>query len=128
MHGLKRKMLGAACVLLSIPAPYWIYAVMHDVDTSQTPPHYGFTAAAAAISATLFCAFRLAQATRARAGCWGTLASYLAFLLAALGLAAMADPRQNMMFWPLAIPVGAVYLAPLVFLNYIGSGLIVGRK
>ena len=32
------------------------------------------------------------------------------------------------MIWTIVIPVGAVYLAPLVILNYIGSHLIVNQK
>ena len=128
MKTVKRIIYGAACVLLSVFAPYWLFAIMQNVDTSNAPPHYGITATAAAVSFALFCIFRLIKATKTRAGYFGTIASYLAFLLAAFAMSACDNPPGSIMIWPIVIPVGAVYLAPLVILNYIGSHLIINRK
>ena len=125
---MKRIIYGAACVVLSVFAPYWIFVITQNVDTSKAPPHYGIAATAAAVSFALFCFFRLIQATKTRAGYYGTIASYLAFLLAAFIMSTFDNPPGSMMIWTIVIPVGAVYLAPLVILNYIGSHLIINRK
>lgn len=127
METVKRIILGTACVLISVFAPYWIYAIMHDVDTTTAPPHYEMTAVAAAISFAIFCAFRLIKRTQNRAGCFGTLASYAAVFLVFFTIS-MFDKSSEMMWWPIMIPVGALYLAPLVVLTFIGSMFIIKPK
>ena len=128
MKTVKRKIYGVACVLLSVYAPYWIFTTTQHVDTPQEPPHYGITATATAVSFTLFCIFRLVNTTKTRAGYLGTIASYFAFLLAAVAMSTCNNPPGSIMIWTIVIPVGAVYLAPLVILNYIGSHFIVNQK
>ena len=129
MKMLARIFYGAACACLSVFSPYWIFAIMHNVDTVKSPPHYGSTVIATAISLAIFCIYRIHKRTKSRAGCLGAISSYLAFLLAAFAWIYLFGNNLEYWIWlPVNIPVGALYLAPVVIFSGIGSHLTLSKE
>ena len=127
MKYIQRRLWGIVCLILSVYTPFWIYAIMHNVDTTSSHPSYWPTALATLVSFAIFCAFRLIKKTKNRAWYLGAIGSYIAFY--ALFLTYLANTNNASSCWAiLSIVILGAYLTPVVLLCGTGSMLIIEPK
>ena len=124
MTRLTRQLFGVVVVSMGAIPPHVMYATSKDGNI-WNPSIFGGLLVCSLISFACFAVIRKAGGGRSRQTILGTVASYSIFLLIVIVSSAVAgDIAETVMWLPILLAIGILYMAPLIAMSWIGCQLV----